>query len=239
MIKIAICDDEEIYRNHIKEKCEAFFQTEFGREYLAELSGIDLFTSGEELMSTEEEYDILFLDIELPGQNGIEVKNYFKRQREKTRIIFLTNYDEWMKDAFGKNVVDFLIKSTDEEKFESVMKETLLDICGKIVEVKSNKGRVLIQVRDIKYIKAAHNYTHVVMDRTGYQWILKSMKEWEEILPSYLFCRIHQSYIVNFDYFVSDKRGVILDEDTVIKLRKLKREKVMKQYEAYLREKIR
>lgn len=239
MIKIAVCDDEEVWRNHIKEKCEAFFQTGFGREYLAELAGIDCFSSGEELINADEDYSILLLDIELSGKNGIEIKEYFREQGKKTQIIFLTNYDEWMEQAFGKNVNAFLKKSTYAEKFESVMKEALMDTSGKIVEVKNDKGRVLIQVRNIRYIKAAHNYTHVFMDRTGYQWVLKSMKEWEEILPAYSFCRIHQSYIVNFDYFVTDKRGVILDDNTIIKLRKTKREKVMERYEAYLREKMR
>lgn len=85
MIKIAICDDEAIYRENTEKECKKYFQ-EKSEEIL-----IDFFMSGKELLETERGYDILFLDIEMPDSDGIRVKEFFENNKKETRIIFLTS----------------------------------------------------------------------------------------------------------------------------------------------------
>lgn len=237
MIKIAICDDEEIYRNNTEKECRSFFERMDRKIYPVELFVISCFSSGEELIASNEEYDILFLDIEMPKQDGISVKEYFVRNRKRTRIIFLTSHVERAIDAFGKNVVRFLVKPLNTIEFQKTMETVLSDICGSVLEIEDNGEVVLIEVRQIKYIEAQDKYTMIAMEE-GNHLLRKTMKFWEENLPKQEFCRIHKSYLVNLEFFARDKDEVVLGEKKRVKMSRKNKEEILEQYKSYLRWKM-
>ncbi len=75
MLKIAICDDEVIYKENTEKECKSYFHEE--TKYFAEEVVFFTFSSGNELINSAEEYDILFLDVEMPDGDGIRVKEHF------------------------------------------------------------------------------------------------------------------------------------------------------------------
>ena len=170
----------------------------------------------------------------MSGRNGIEIKEYFIRQEKKTRIIFLTNYDEWMKDAFGEMVVGFFRKPLDEKDLEDVMAKILPNICGKTVEVYNGRSSVWIQVNKIKYIKADDNYSCAITEEKEYKWLRMRMKEWIKVLPECAFCRINKSYIINMAFFKYEKNEIILDKNTKVKIRKKQKDRIMEHYRRYM-----
>lgn len=101
-MKIAICDDQKIYRDDILAHCK--------RLLCEEGSVYKVYTSGEELLTSGEMFDFLFLDIEMTGMDGIQVKELLEQQSIQGKIIFLTSHEERMREAFGANVIGFLRK---------------------------------------------------------------------------------------------------------------------------------
>lgn len=230
MIKIAICDDEAIYRENTEKECKKYFQ-EKSEEIL-----IDFFMSGKELLETERGYDILFLDIEMPDSDGIRVKEFFENNKKETRIIFLTSHEERALEAFGKNVLSFLRKPLKVQEFRKALDRVLTDIQGATLEIEENGELIILQIRQIKYVEAQDKYTTVVT-KAGSHMFRKTMKFWEEQLPRQDFGRIHKSFLVNFEFFVKDKEEVILEKNKRVKISRRNKAEVMEQYGEYLRRK--
>ena len=92
-MKIAICDDEILYIEKIKKIVSSFIESE---KIVAE---IETFTSGCELVESESLYDVVFLDIEMPGLNGIETTKILNQKNNRTRIFIFTSHSNYLDDA--------------------------------------------------------------------------------------------------------------------------------------------
>lgn len=235
-IRIAVCDDEELYREHMKAECEAFFQEDGKEQYMAGKPDIYMFSSGMELISSGINFDILFLDIEMPEQDGICVKEYFEKYSRQTRIIFMTSHEERVLDAFGKNVVSFLVKPVDTEKLHQALSKTLFDICGQVLEFEDSGNTFLIPIKQIRYIMGEDKYTRAVMENGNY-FVRRTMKFWEETLPQEDFARIHKSYLVNLEFFEKNGDEVVLEKGKTVKMSRKNKVEIMEKYKAYLRRK--
>lgn len=235
-IKIAICDDEAVYRESTEVMCKAFFDGKEGEAYSVEGLDIDVFPSGREIIASDKAYDILLLDIEMPERDGISVKEYFETHHKQTRIIFMTSHKERVLEAFGKNVVSFLVKPLCKEDFQKVMQKTLADICGQILEIEENGEFFVIPVNQIRYIEAQDKYT-VTVTETGKYLMRRTMKFWEGVLPCQDFCRIHKSYLVNLEYFEKKGDEVWLDKGKIVKISRLRKNGVLEKYKEFLRRK--
>lgn len=233
VVKIAICDDEAAFNEQMKSLCMEFFRS--GKK--PQTADIHTFTSGSRMLASGGDYDILFLDIEMPGQDGIGIKEYFETHHKTTRIIFMTSHKERVLEAFGKNVTGFLVKPVGTEAFCKVMEKTLSDICGQVLEFVENGETFIIPVRQIRYIEAQDKYTLAVTE-TGQCLMRRTMKFWEETLPEQDFCRIHKSYLINLDCFVKSGDGVLLDKGKKVKISRQKKTEVMRKYKEFLRRKV-
>ena len=234
MLKIAICDDEAIYRENTEKVCNDYFQGK-GKVFASDIE-VDLLSSGKELMDSTEEYDILFLDIELPDGDGICVKEYFEKNRKKTRIIFLTSHEERAFEAFGKNVMYFLRKPLKAQEFKKAMDKVMTDINGAVLELEENGEIIILPIRQIKYVEAQDKYT-MVFTETENHMFRRTIKFWAEHLPEQDFGRIHKSFLVNFEFFIKDNNEVILEKNKRVKISRKNREEIMNQYKRYLRRK--
>ena len=217
-IKIAICDDEASSRELLERMCRAFFQK---KEQLTK-TDIHAFASGEEVMTSGTDYDILLLDIEMPAQDGIGIKDDFETNRKQTRIIFTTSHQ---------------VKPIDETAFQNVMEKTLSDICGPVLEAEENGNTFMIPMRRIKYIEAQDKYTLLVTE-TGEYLMRKTMKFWENALPGQDFVRIHKSYLVHLEYFEKKGDEVWLDKGKHVKISRFRKHEIMEKYKDFLRRKV-
>lgn len=152
------------------------------------------------------EPDILFLDIQMPKQNGfdlLEITGY------AGKIVFVTAYDNYALKAFDVNAADYLVKPVKEEKIER-LKEKLTgehrgdenNICccrlgyDDVIYVSDGKRYRFVEIKEIRAVCSTGNYTTIVTS-TEQVLVYKSLKEWEERLPRNRFCRIHRTTIVN------------------------------------------
>lgn len=192
--KVAVCDDEQIFVNDVTAKL---------KEQSVDCE-ISQFLSGEELLNTSLEFNIIFLDIEMTGINGINTAFSLRELGFDGIIIFLTSHTEFMPDAFKVKAFRFLDKPLNSEKFNEAFSEAKKEIANTNHILLSDKGRtVYLKLTDIVYLEAYGDGTYI-FDKLGKVYDTdKPLKYWKEQIGSEHFYQIHKSLIVSFIY-VSD-----------------------------------
>ena len=114
-MQIAVCDDEREIREMFAEKIGKLYPK-------ADLS---LYRSGEELLSSAKEPDIVLLDIQMPGRNGMETAKELRRTNKKVIIIFVTALDDFVFQAFDVGAFHYLVKPFHDAKFAEVLQSAV------------------------------------------------------------------------------------------------------------------
>ena len=224
-MQIAICDDNKVFLDDIHDKLTKLLPEEV--EYLR-------FESGDAFLNADVEPDFLFLDIEMPGTDGITLKDLLDSSDKKTRIIFLTNYENRMREAFGNRVIGFLNKPVDIDDLKNITDKILRDIQKRVYEFDINNKHVMIPVDDILYIESDDKYTYLNTVKKERYCIRRTMKEWIEDLPEELFCRINRSYIIHYDLCKNGIKKILLPDSREVEVSRLYRDKLKKGYTDYL-----
>ena len=127
MIKIAICDDDTNICSHLEKILLEYQNNNFIKFY------INIFNSGNKFikhLEIENNYDILFLDIELGDLTGIDVGEYIrlKLNNRYIKIIYISSFEKYAMRLFDLKPTNFLIKPLNEEKVKEVLKDVLYDL---------------------------------------------------------------------------------------------------------------
>ena len=200
-MQIAVCDDEKEIRDMFAEKIGKLYPE-------ADLS---LHRSGEELLLSDKEPDILLLDIQMPGKNGMETAKELRIKNKKAIIIFVTALDDFVFQAFDVGAFHYLVKPFDDGKFAEVLqnavkqceeRKRLEDAGGKrdkpSLMITTGGKHITVNPEDIVY---AEVYSRKVILHTMDSDIeyYGKMKELEEKAGDEFF-RTHRSFLVNFGF---------------------------------------
>ena len=228
MLKIAICDDEKVFLEEAYECCKRYFNK---KDIECEIS---VYSEGNELLNADA-YDIVLLDVEMPNVNGIDIKNYIEKQRQNTRIVFISGYPEAMPDAFGDNVSGFLVKPLDEAKFEKKMDEVLDKIMrdNRFILCDTGEENIKVYINDIAYIKAEGRYSRIFKNNGTDLLVTKSISEYEKEVCDELV-RCHKSIVVNLEYVKAVKTAVKLKNGTEIPIGRTLKDSVKEKYDRYI-----
>lgn len=176
-------------------------------------------TSAAEALNTLESnpaINVLFLDVQMPGQTGIELlQNLPEGMILKT--ILITSTPEFAVDAFALNVIDYLVKPIQPERFAQgvakIRREFELDKIsdsknGRELFIKSGIKMIRINSKDIVCVEALSDYVIFIMANGNKHIIHSTMKAMENRLLPMGFVRVHRSFIINLDYVdsVEDKQ---------------------------------
>jgi DNA-binding LytR/AlgR family response regulator len=230
MLKIGICDDEIIFRNHLLQIIKQYLDE---NKMVAELLE---YNDGSELVKNNNHIDILFLDIEMKTMSGIEVKETFIKNREDTIIIFISSHSEYTREMIGRNVYYFLEKPVKKENVYKVFNNVISLINRNTkIELEEAGNIYILDYKKIKYIIAKDKYTRVYLEDEKYLF-RKPIKYWLQVLPEELFCEINRSVIVSFSHFVKKADGVLLDNGESVKFSRKRKTEIMEKYKNYLRQ---
>jgi DNA-binding LytR/AlgR family response regulator len=145
-------------------------------------------------------YDVVFLDVEMPGATGLQAAPLVHEQRDPPAIVFVTAHAEYAVDAFAVEAFDYLLKPVDPDRLARVLerlRERTLENAapaGKVAVV-AGGGTELLDHDQIHYVQADGDYSRVhTYDRSYLS--TASLGEMEERLGG-RFARIHRSYLVN------------------------------------------
>lgn len=229
MIRIAVCDDEpdvtELISGMVREcipDCE-----------------IKEFSSGEALLTEGGCFDILFLDIQLDGINGIQAAAKIREKDEDSIIIFITGVKEYVFDAFDVTAFHYLLKPIKKTKMQEVLDRAVKQIGRRNGEVHRlfirMKGKsIMVNAADILFME---NDMHKVIIHTAGEVITfyGVMSELEKkVGPG--FYRCHRGYLVNMAYISEyDAENIYLTTGDRVYLAKGKYQDFVKQYMRYMR----
>ena len=177
-IRAAICDDEEFFRNELKK-----FVSEYGNEMDVNMS-IDLYDNAKELMnnlfSKSKEYDLLFLDVEMPELNGFEVARKLRVYQPDAGIIFLTSHFEFADEGYKVRALRYVQKL----KYQQDLPEALSEACLSLERADTKSLAVLhygnltrVLFRDIIYIQKAHRSLSIYTTEQGMIQDNRGLKE--------------------------------------------------------------
>lgn len=224
-MEIAICDDNVFFVNDIKQKLMSLLPSD---------TVYKTFLSGNAFLEAHCDADFLFLDIEMPGIDGIELMDILSDSNSRTHIIYMTNYDERMREAFGNKVIGFLSKPVDIEQLKIILNKMNKLENRKYYEFDFGTKHIVVPIEDILFIDSDDKYTYINTRDNERYCVRKSMKEWVEYLPQNLFCRINRSYIVNFELCEKNLSKIHLPGNKIVEVSRINKEKVKKSYTKYL-----
>ena len=206
-MKIAVCDDDFAFAEQLKNLIDNYYRT-------PDVS-VCVFTSAAELLGklkqNHDAFAAVFLDIEMPGIDGIQAAASIRTLSADVQIIFLTSHTELAMEGYEVRALRFLAKPVDEEKLHEVL--SLLDKSINDVQcivISDGGSKILVKYSDIFYIKAENVYLQIVTKNKNYL-IRKKLAEIESELDNGKFVRIHRSYIVGLAHIKSyDGKSVIM-----------------------------
>lgn len=178
--------------------------------------------------------DLVILGIDFIGMSGIQLKEKLMQIESKTKIIFISNHTEKMRQAFGKNVYAFLNKPINYIEFYTVMEQILREFTAEQkMPLISDGIERNVTVSDIVYIKSMDKYT--VIHTYQKQYIVrKTMKDWEKCMDKNIFYRVHRSYLINLMHITKCGKEIVLDKKYRIPLSKSRKQEFYEKIKNYL-----
>lgn len=210
-MRIAICDDEELYRVELKTILDKLL---INVDY-----NIDTFDDGNRLIESfkAQPYDILFLDIEMPAVDGITLAKSLRAISEKVFIVFLTSHVEYAIEGYEVNALRYLTKPVDIEKLKEVIRY-VQEKQGAVRQliIKEDGEELLINITDVIYIESMNQNVRIVTTK-GEHVIRYNIGDFEEQLKNDGFFRSHRGYLISLAKVKKlSKNDVIMEGDVIL-----------------------
>ena len=211
ILRTIVVDDEQLARE------ELCFQ-------LQRVAGIEVVgeaSNGMEALRViaEQEPDLVFLDVQMPGLSGFEVARRLVAQARQTRVVFVTAYDQYALEAFTVSAVDYLLKPVEPRRLEQAVErvrqrvatdrpkaDELDRLLRRLAERQERRDQVavrvgerflLIQAEEIVHASLADDQITVVTNTVSGTSNYRSLDELQARLDPEVFWRVHRSHLVN------------------------------------------
>ena len=228
---VAICDDEAFFREELKSILFA---------YKAERKlHIDVYQypNGEALLADNKIFDIVFLDQQMPGLNGMQVARTLRSRNITCSIVFVTSYPDFVYESFEVQPYRFLRKPVNAENITGLMNtfikhQRLLSP----ITVINDSEQTVIHAKDILYLEGDGKYCIIRTNRAVYH-SSKTLAQVYGQLPQHCFYRSHKSYVVNLYCIDSfDRVSATLTNGELVKIGRSKVAEFKQVYKQFVRD---
>jgi DNA-binding LytR/AlgR family response regulator len=203
MIKALIVDDEAPARSELRYLLAAHPEVSVVAEAASALEALDL--------ARDLSYDVVFLDVEMPGLTGVEAAPLVRERRNPPAVCFVTAHERYAVDAFAIEAFDYLLKPVDPDRLARVVERLRERSSENAVPVEkipvvAGSGTELLDFDQVHFVQADGDYSRVHTYDRSYL-CTASLGELEERLPGGRFARIHRSYLVNLTKVAGVRRA--------------------------------
>lgn len=213
-MRIGICENDVVQRNFLK-ACLVKITEETGLEFeLLE------FNSGEELLENYTKMNMIFLDINMEGINGIETAKEIRKFDSVIEIIFVSKLTNYLYEGYEVRAYRYLLKPI---RYETIKEITIK--CIKNIEMEKSlvikyKGKfIILNINEIAYIEVMKKMLTIHTDDKKYVFKM-TLTKFEEKLSKHDFFRCHKSFLVNLNKVKEIKDNIANVNDTYIPISK-------------------
>lgn len=233
-MKIAIVEDEKeaaiLLKNHITK-----YATE--EKYFIDVAIFNNPIIFLDKYNANEIFDVVFIDINMPQINGMELAKKIRKIDTTIIIVFVTNMSQFAIQGYAVNAFDFLVKPVGYESF----KHHFDRIVGHynlhrndLINIKVGREYRQFSISDIYYVEMI-NHTAIWYTNKGvYQGTDKSLNEIEKMLPLEYFGRCSKAYLINFQHITSLKQDMIQVHDFHMRITRTYKAQFMKSFSLFL-----
>ena len=231
-MRIAICDDEKNIHELIGDKVIKQYPE----------AEIVFFSSGEELLLSDMQIELLFLDIQMSGRNGMEIARELRKKDKNVILIFVTAVEEYVFQAFDVGAFHYIVKPINEAKFTDVLRKAVDELDSKRKDVNETEERYLIInsggahikviLEDIVYAEIFNRkiVIHKLNDTIEYYGKMSDL----ESLAGDSFFRPHRAYLINFKYVEKYDASTVYLENGSVLMAKQNYPEFVKRYMKYI-----
>lgn len=189
-MRFAICDDDPCFLRSLTESLLS----------LRSDAQISPFTSAGELLSANQNFDIVFLDIDMPSMSGMDAAKYVRDNNISDYIIFITGHSEFMQEAFKVRAFRYINKPFSTDELQSAIFDAEKDMLPyKKIVIREQAGVTAISLSDIVCIEAFGDGTYI-HTRSGSYICQTTLKTWCAQLSGDHFFQTHKSFLVALRY---------------------------------------
>lgn len=200
MLEIAVCDDETLVATNIENML-----VELSNKMAVKIE-TDIFYDGSTLVDYIQKgkrYDIIYLDIEMKKENGVDAAKEIRLIDNKVLIIYVTSHESFAKEAFEVSAFRFITKPINAKIFQKYFMDAKTKILAKpkYFQYQYNKISYRLQIEDILYFQSDRRVTYIITNE-GTQKCYGKLNDIEKKLidSDIYFYRTHQSFLVNPKY---------------------------------------
>jgi len=200
MFKIGICEDNKNFSAELKSIIEKkFFHYNIDCKISCFYSGEDLLDN---ILSSNEKYDIIFFDIDLPGLNGIETAREIRNMDKNTIFVFITYLDEKVYEALDLTIFHFIRKSHFYKDINSILESLIkkLDYLTEKYSFPVDDTKVYLKLSDIIFIEVINRQVIIHTKKNTYTSNYRSLKDIPYNLKEKQFYPIYRGIIVNLNH---------------------------------------
>ena len=239
MLKIGICDDDQLIQKQIGNLISNYF---YNKQYKFDLY---FYSTGMDLLNTCNtiDFSFIFLDIDLGKENGVEVaKSIRKIQNSPINIVFVTSYSEYQTKVFSIHTFDYLIKPIINSQVYKVLDDLLfwhnsdINNIKERIRFKTIHGLITICIDEILYFEYKNRRIDIVTRNTVYHMYDK-IKNIAVLMDKYDFVSPHAAYVINMkeiSQYLKSENTIIMTDGNKIPISQLKSKMFKNKYIAYI-----
>ena len=209
---IAICDDEKLFRNELRTSL-----IEYKLKHLLHIDIVE-FSTGEELLESGLIFDMVFLDYQMPGIDGMNAARHLRSKNINCHIVFITNYPQFVFESFEVHPYRFFVKPLTTQQLTSLMDSFIREqkLLAPVIVINDREQKI-INAKDILYLEGNGKYCTIRTNTETYN-SSKTLAQVHGLLPQHCFYRSHKSYVINLYGIVSftDKYIVTTNDEKVL-----------------------
>lgn len=205
--KIAVIDDNAADTEYV-----STLVTHWAEEY-AHSVGLTTFPSAEAFLfqyEEEQDFDILLLDIEMGGMNGIELAKAVRKQNESVQLVFITGFPDFIAEGYEVSALHYLMKPVSPDKLFAVLEKAAANLAKseKTLCVTHDRSTDFLPLSKILYIEAQKQY--VLIHTAGEVYRMKAtLAETEKQLDEFFF-KCQRSFLVNLRHVARIKSDCVV-----------------------------
>lgn len=230
MLKIMIVEDERIVAEQLKSFIEKYAKSNQLETVIV------LYQNPEEFLKEyQNEAELIFMDINMPQMNGMNVAKKLRKLDAKVNLVFVTYLAKYAINGYEVHALDFILKPVSYENFAMKMDRILSlmeEDSDKKIMVKTTEGVAALYVKEIRYVEIAEHYLYFHM-RDDVVKSRGTLKEVQEILDGEPFASCNKCYLVNLERVDAIVENCVIVGHQELQISRLKKKEFMKRLAEY------